>query len=120
MARLWSSCRALPALKIRKEPKACSHTGGLDWALLIDTGDGDDALAACGKARRAETDRSTRHPRVLQPVWIQPGRADHREGHGPDLRERGRVAAVRTTRADTQLLPGQRDHDPALRRGTQP
>ena len=23
-----------------------NHTAGLDWALLIDTGDGDDALAA--------------------------------------------------------------------------
>ena len=46
--------RYIPELRLSDERAAAeitvlnllNHTGGLDWALLIDTGDGDDALAA--------------------------------------------------------------------------
>ena len=46
--------RYIPELRLKDERAAAeitvlnllNHTAGLDWALLIDTGDGDDALAA--------------------------------------------------------------------------
>jgi CubicO group peptidase (beta-lactamase class C family) len=46
--------RYIPELRLAEERAAAeitvlnllNHTAGLDWALLIDTGDGDDALAA--------------------------------------------------------------------------
>lgn len=46
--------RYIPELRLEDEQTAAeitvlnllNHTAGLDWALLIDTGDGDDALAA--------------------------------------------------------------------------
>jgi len=46
--------RYIPELRLKDERAAAkitvlnllNHTAGLDWALLADTGDGDDALAA--------------------------------------------------------------------------
>jgi len=46
--------RYIPELRLKDEQVAAAitvlnllnHTAGLDWALLVDTGDGDDALAA--------------------------------------------------------------------------
>jgi CubicO group peptidase (beta-lactamase class C family) len=46
--------RYIPELRLKDEQAAAeitvlnllNHTAGLDWALLVDTGDGDDALAA--------------------------------------------------------------------------
>lgn len=46
--------RYIPELRLKNEQVAAAitvlnllnHTAGLDWALLVDTGDGDDALAA--------------------------------------------------------------------------
>ena len=36
-----------------------NHTAGLDWGLIVDTGEGDDALAElCGEDGRAGADRA--------------------------------------------------------------
>ena len=82
-----------------------NHTAGLDWGIIVDTGEGDDALAALrGEAGRAGADRAARRPGLLQPGGVQPGRADHGEGHRADLREGRRLAGLRAAGAVAQLL----------------
>ena len=47
-------------------------------------------------------------------------RPDHREGHRPDLRAGDQGAALRAARPRPWLLLPERDHDPPLRRRSQP
>ena len=98
-----------------------NHTSGLDWGLIADTGEGDDALARY-VSRLGELEQvappGTRA--VLQPGGLQHGRADPGEGHGDELRAGHRLAAVRAAGAGPQLLRPRRHHDPAVLRGAQP
>src|SRR5205807_5939263 len=96
--------RYVPELRLSDEQAAAqvtvlnllNHTAGLDWALIVDTGDGDDALAThVAKDGRAGRDRTARRAGLLQSGGVQPGRADHREGHGPDVRGGRRLARLR-------------------------
>ena len=82
-----------------------NHTSGLDWGLIADTGQGDDALASY-VARMAELDliARARRPGLLQPGRVQPGRADRGEGHGPDVRAGRRLARLRAPGAVAQFL----------------
>ena len=59
-----------------------NHTSGLDWGLIADTGEGDDALASY-VARMAELELIA--PPGARASYsqarVQPGRADRGEGH---------------------------------------
>ena len=53
-----------------------NHTAGLDWGVIVDTGEGDDALAAlCGEAGRvaSRSRRPAPGPPTARRVTIWPG-----------------------------------------------
>jgi CubicO group peptidase (beta-lactamase class C family) len=80
--------RYIPMLRLKDERAAAkitvlnllNHTAGLDWALLADTGDGDDALAAyVARLDELKTDRRAGSvPPTASPDTTWPGGSSRR------------------------------------------
>jgi CubicO group peptidase (beta-lactamase class C family) len=93
--------RYVPELRLADEGAAAAvtvlhllnHTSGLGWDLLVDTGEGDDALTRfVAELAELELIAPPGGTSVLQPSGIQRGRADHREGHRSYVRAGRRLA----------------------------
>jgi CubicO group peptidase (beta-lactamase class C family) len=121
--------RYVPELELTDERAAAeitvlnllNHTAGLDWAVLVDTGDGDDALAG-HVAKMAELNQIAapgERASYSQAGYNLAGRVLEKVT-GLTLRAGRRIARARTTRALAQLLHRQRRHDQAVRRRAQP
>ena len=82
--------RYIPELTLKDQSAAAeitvlnllNHTTGMDWGLVIDTGEGDDALARYVEGLPELDLIAPPDPHLLQPGRLQPGRADPGEGHG--------------------------------------
>jgi CubicO group peptidase (beta-lactamase class C family) len=86
--------RYVPELRLKDEQAAAqvtvlnllNHTAGLDTRMVVDTGDGNDALAGyVAKMAEPELIAPPGARASYSPGWVQPGRAGRGKGHGSDL-----------------------------------